>query len=208
MPVDLVAFTGVSLVVIVTPGQDTALTIRSTLSGGRAAGIATAFGVAGGQAVWALATSIGLAALIVASEPVFLVIRIVGAAYLFWLGGRAILSAVRGGAGPVSSAAASGGSGFRGGAFRQGLLSNLSNPKMAVFFTSLLPQFATDGAFATLLALGLVFSLMTLSWLTGYALAVARLGDVLRRTRIRRALDALMGAIFVALGLRLATNPR
>jgi threonine/homoserine/homoserine lactone efflux protein len=206
MPVDLVAFVGVSLVVIVTPGQDTALTIRSTLSGGRGAGIATAFGVSAGQAVWALATSIGLAALIVASEPVFLAIRIVGAAYLFWLGGRAIVAAFRRDRGHAPAGA--GTFVLRGGAFRQGLLSNLSNPKMAVFFTSLLPQFATDGSFATLLALGCLFSLLTLSWLTGYAFAVARLGDVLRRTRVRRALDALMGAIFVALGLRLATDAR
>jgi len=206
MPVDLVAFVGVSLVVIVTPGQDTALTIRSTLSGGRGAGIATAFGVSAGQAVWALATSIGLAALIVASEPLFLAIRIVGAAYLFWLGGRALLSAIRGSVPHPPTTAGTGV--WHGGAFRQGLLSNLSNPKMAVFFTSLLPQFATDGAFATLLALGCLFSLLTLSWLTGYAFAVARLGDALRRTRARRALDALMGAILVALGLRLATNSR
>jgi threonine/homoserine/homoserine lactone efflux protein len=134
------------------------------VSGGRGAGIATAFGVSAGQAVWALATSIGLAALIVASEPVFLAIRIVGAAYLFWLGGRALVSAIRGSARARRRRA--GPSCWRGGAFRQGLLSNLSNPKMAVFFTSLLPQFATDGAFATLLALGLLFSLLTLSWLT------------------------------------------
>ena len=205
MSVDLVAFIGVSLVVIVTPGQDTALTIRSTLSGGRRTGVATAFGVAAGQAVWALATSVGLAALIVASEPVFLTIRIAGAAYLLWLGGSAIRSAIRGeDAHPPPTARTSG----QQSAARQGLLSDLSNPKMAIFFTSLLPQFATDGAFGTLLALGLVFSVLTLSWLTGYAFAVARLGDVLRRTRIRRALDALMGVIFVSLGLRLATNPR
>jgi threonine/homoserine/homoserine lactone efflux protein len=205
MSVDLVAFIGVSLVVIVTPGQDTALTIRSTLSGGRRAGVATAFGVAAGQAVWALATSVGLAALIVASEPVFLAIRILGAAYLLWLGGCAIRSAIRG---QDAHPPATVGTSRQASAAREGLLSNLSNPKMAIFFTSLLPQFATDGAFGTLLALGLVFSVLTLSWLTGYAFAVARLGDVLRRTRIRRALDAVMGAIFVSLGLRLATNPR
>ena len=205
MSVDLVAFIGVSLVVIVTPGQDTALTIRSTLSGGRRAGVATAFGVAAGQAVWALATSVGLAALIVASEPVFLTIRIVGR------GLPVMARRLRDPCGdpwrgrtPPPTARTSG----QRSAARQGLLSNLSNPKMAIFFTSLLPQFATDGAFGTLLALGLVFSVLTLSWLTGYAFAVARLGDVLRRTRIRRALDALMGVIFVSLGLRLATNPR
>jgi threonine/homoserine/homoserine lactone efflux protein len=89
-------------------------------------------------------------------------------------------------------------------AFRQGVISNLGNPKMAVFFTSLLPQFGSS--FPALLALGLVFSTMTLAWLSGYAAAVAKAGDVLRRSRVRRALDAATGTVLVALGLRLATE--
>jgi threonine/homoserine/homoserine lactone efflux protein len=84
------AFLGVSAVVIVTPGQDTALTIRNTLLGGRRAGTSTALGVSAGQAVWALATSAGVAALLRASEPAFLTIKLAGAAYLVWLGLRTI----------------------------------------------------------------------------------------------------------------------
>jgi threonine/homoserine/homoserine lactone efflux protein len=203
---ELAAFLGVSAIVICTPGQDTALTIRNSLLGGRGAGVFTALGVSTGQALWALATSAGLAALLVASEPVFFALRLAGAAYLVLLGCQALFAAVRGREVAHGRPASRGGL-AAGAAFRQGVLSNLGNPKMAVFFTSLLPQFG-EASFAALLGLGLVFSTMTLVWLAAYAAAVARAGDVLRRPRIRRLLDALVGAVLVALGLRLATDRR
>ena len=89
-------------------------------------------------------------------------------------------------------------------------MSDLGNPKMAVFFTSLLPQFAPSGdaSFAGLAALGLLFSLMTLLWLVGYTLAIARIGKLLRRPAIRRALEGITGTALVGLGLRLATEER
>jgi threonine/homoserine/homoserine lactone efflux protein len=90
---ELLAFIGVAAVVIVTPGQDTALTIRNTLAGGRGAGCRTAVGVVAGQAVWALAASLGVAALVVASEPAFVALKLAGAAYLVFLGGQALLAA-------------------------------------------------------------------------------------------------------------------
>src|SRR6185312_7596684 len=89
------AFLGVSLLVICTPGQDTALTIRNTLLGGRRAGVATAVGVAAGQAGWTLATSGGLAVVIAASAPLFFAIKLAGAGYLVYLGVRSIISALR-----------------------------------------------------------------------------------------------------------------
>src|SRR5581483_7272738 len=92
-----------------------------------------------------------------------------------------------------------------GRAYRRGLLSNLGNPKMALFFTSLLPQFAAR-SFGALAALGLLFCAMTLVWLACYACVVARIGDVLRRSRVRRALDAVTGATLVAFGARLAAE--
>ena len=194
------AFVGVSVLVIVTPGPDTALTIRNALLRGRPGGIATAAGVATGQAVWTIAAAAGVAALLRASGPAFLALRIAGAAYLAWLGAAALLAAVRGRA--VHQPAPSHG---RRSAYRQGLLSNLGNPKMAVFFTSLLPQFGGT-SFAALLALGLVFCFMTLMWLSAYATVVARAGDVLRRSRVRRAIDGITGAVLIALGVRLATE--
>jgi threonine/homoserine/homoserine lactone efflux protein len=193
----LAAFLGVSLVVIVTPGQDTALTIRNTLTSGRRGGVRTAFGVASGQVVWALAASAGVSALLLASKPVFTALRIAGAAYLVLLGAQALLSAVRG---RTAAHTAPRGSA----AYRQGLLSNLGNPKMVVFFTSLLPQFASS--FGGMLALGLVFASITLAWLTLYASAVARAKAVLLRTRVRRVLDAVAGLVLVGFGLRLATE--
>jgi threonine/homoserine/homoserine lactone efflux protein len=198
----LVAFAAVSAIVIVTPGQDTALTIRNSLLGGRPTGLATALGVAGGQAVWTTATSLGLAALIVASEPVFVALKLVGAAYLVHLGAQSLLAAVR----RRHRTHRSAGSAQPRVAFRQGALSNLGNPKMAVFFSSLLPQFGSS--FAELLALGLLFCCMTLTWLSAYAVVVARAGDVLRRPAVRRAIDAVTGAVLVVLGLRLATDRR
>ena len=191
----LLTFSGVAALLIVTPGQDTALTIRNTLAGGRRAGIRTALGVSSGQAIWALAAAVGLAAVLQASEPAFLVLRLAGAAYLVYLGARALWSALRGSA-PHAAAAR------RGAPYRQGLLSNLGNPKMAVFFTSLLPQFGHS--FAALLGLGLVFCSMTLAWLCAYAVVIARAGDVLRRPRVRRMIDAVTGAVLVAFGARLA----
>src|SRR5436189_5303141 len=89
-----VAFLGVSLLVICTPGQDTALTIRNTLLGQRRAGIATAFGVAAGQAIWTVATSAELAVILAASGPLFLAIRLAGAAYLIYLGARSLAGAI------------------------------------------------------------------------------------------------------------------
>src|SRR5918996_2387386 len=127
---ELLTFLGVAVVVIVTPGQDTALTVRNTLGGGRAAGVRTAVGVVSGQAVWALAASAGVAALLVASEPAFVALKVAGAAYLIFLGGQALLAAVRGRADVDRGGPAGGGR-----ELRQGLLSNLGNPKMAVFFS-------------------------------------------------------------------------
>jgi threonine/homoserine/homoserine lactone efflux protein len=196
----LAAFLGIAALVIVTPGQDTALTIRNTLAGGRRAGCATALGVAAGQAVWTLGAAAGVTAVLFASERVFSALKLAGAAYLVVLGAMTLAGALRGRA-PQHAARPPGGA-----SFRQGLLSNLGNPKMAVFFTSLLPQFA-DGL-APMLALGLVFCTLTLAWLSAYAVAVARAGDLLRRPRVRRALDAATGAVLVALGLRLATAER
>jgi threonine/homoserine/homoserine lactone efflux protein len=200
----VVAFLGVSALVIVTPGQDTALRIRNALLGGRRAAAFTALGVSAGQAAWALAAAAGVSALLRASEPAFVALRIAGAAYLVFLGAQALLGARhRRAEAPGAPAAADALPAAR--AFRQGLLSNLGNPKMAIFFTSLLPPFA-GGSFAGLLALGLAFSAMTLTWLTAYGIAVSRARDVLRRARPRRVLDAIAGTALVALGIRLAAD--
>ena len=204
------AFLAISAVVIITPGPDTLLTINNTLSGGRRAGIATALGVANGQALWTLATAIGLSALLVASEPIFMAVKVAGAAYLAFIGLRALVGAVRA---PSVRGNDVGGAhrGLRtGSAYRRGLLSNLGNPKMAVFFSSLLPQFIPAGGpvMLPIIGLGIAFCAMTLAWLTAYALVVARAGDVLGRTGIRRWLEGIAGAVLLLLGVGLVLEPR
>ena len=201
---ELAAFLGVSAILIMTPGPDTAVTIRNSLMGGRRAGVFTAVGVSSGQATWTLGCAVGLSALLAASEPAFLAVRILGAAYLVWLGLQALAAAIKGRrtkieaprSGPLEPRRA----------YRQGLFSNLGNPKMAAFFPSLLPQFGHS--LTALLGLGFVFSLMTLVWLTAYAVAVARAGDLLSRSWVKRAIEAVTGAVLVALGLKLATEQR
>jgi RhtB (resistance to homoserine/threonine) family protein len=202
----LLAFLGISALVIMTPGPDTAITIRNTLTGGRAGGVATALGVATGQAIWALATSAGIVVLLVASEPLFLAVKYAGAAYLVWLGLQSLRAAFRPSTGQSASAAAR--PLTPGSAFSQGVVSDLSNPKMAAFFTSLLPQFVPPdtASFAGLILLGLLFSLLTLFWLVFYTLAIARVGKVLRRPAIRRALEGVTGAALIGLGLKLAAE--
>ena len=206
MLASLLAFLAVSAAVICTPGQDTALTIRNTLGGGRRGGVATAGGVALGQAIWTLAASVGVVAILSASEPAFRALKLAGAAYLVFLGLQSLVAALRRRGSsharppvPVDPPRA----------LRQGVLSNLGNPKMAVFFASLLPQFAggESASFGALLALGLLFCSLTFAWLTLYAFAIDRLRRFLAG-RVRRALDALTGLVLVGLGLRLAAEER
>jgi threonine/homoserine/homoserine lactone efflux protein len=202
------AFVGVSIVVITTPGPDTAITIRNTLFGGRSGGIFTALGVACGLTVWAFATSAGIVALLIASEPLFLALKYAGAAYLVFLGVHALRewpSSYKDGAQPPDQP-------MRRltplAAFRQGLISDLGNPKIAVFFASLLPQFVPAGAatFSSLLLLGVTFAAMTLIWLAFYAAVIAKAGDFLRRPAIRRAVEGVTGTVLIGLGIRLAAE--
>jgi len=200
---ELVAFLGVAALVIMTPGPDTAVTIRNTLAGGRRAGVMTAFGVVIGQACWTVAASAGITALLITSEPAFLAVKYAGAAYLVYLGVGSLTAAIRG-AEPVERPGVP--ALARTTAYRQGVLSDLSNPKMAAFFTSLLPQFGTT--FATMLAFGLLFCVLTWLWLALYTIALARLRHLLRRAAARRTIEAVTGAVLMALGLRVATEPR
>src|SRR5581483_10238645 len=182
-----------------------------TLLGGRGGGVMTALGVASGQAVWALATSAGIVAVLVASEPVFEAVKLAGAAYLVVLGGQALLAALRGGTDAVPATPGPARRLPLRVAYRQGVISDLGNPKMAVFFSSLLPQFAPAGGgsvFGALVLLGLVFCLLTLAWLAAYAVLIDGAGGLLRRPCTRRALEAVTGTILIALGLRLAAEHR
>jgi threonine/homoserine/homoserine lactone efflux protein len=184
----VIGFLAVAVVVIVAPGPDFALTVKNAVRGG---GVQTALGVVTGQVAWVITTAAGVAALLAASHPAFVALRLVGAAYLVWLGLTALLA--RGAHVPRREAVSP---------YRQGLLSNLANPKMPVFFISLLPQFG--GSFVALIAHGLMFAALTLCWLA----LVSRGAGMLLVPRVRRIVDLVTGVVLVALGLRLATERR
>lgn len=209
MSSSFLAFLVISAVVIATPGPDTALTIRNAIAGGRPAGLATALGVSVGQLIWAMATSLGLVAILLASEPIFHTLRLVGAAYLVYLGVQSLRSAWVGAVVTDSNQPASGQL-SPGKALLQGVVNDLANPKMAVFFASVLPQFAPPGhgMLSHLILLGLVFSALTFAWLAFYASLVASAGAWLRRSKVRRSMDAIAGFALVGMGVRVAASDR
>jgi threonine/homoserine/homoserine lactone efflux protein len=188
-------FLVVAVIVVVTPGVDMALVTKNALLHGRRAALGSAFGVNVGIALWTLAAALGVAALVRASAAAFDVVKLAGAVYLVYLGIQALRRRER-----IAVA------GQRMSPFRQGLISNALNPKIAVFFTSLLPQFGHS--LPALLLLGALFNAIGLVWLTGYALAAARGRAALQRPRVRAALDAISGIVLVGLGVRLAFERR
>jgi threonine/homoserine/homoserine lactone efflux protein len=211
MMAHLLAFLALSTVVICTPGPDTALTVRNALVGGRSGGIWTAAGVAAGQALWTGAASVGAASLLRASEPAFVSLKLLGAGYLGYLGIQSLRAACA--KRPHATAEARSPRSLTSArAFRQGLLNNLGNPKMAAFFMSLLPQFVPaeggSGAMVAFLLLGCVFCILTFAWLAGYSAAVATARRLLSRPPVRRGIDAVAGCVLMGFGVRLAfANP-
>ena len=201
----MLAFAVVMAVIVVVPGPDMALVLQNGLARGRRAALETALGINAGLLVWAVAAALGIAALLHASAPAFTALKLAGAAYLVWLGLRALRDAWRGGAGPEERPALR-----QSSPFRQGLLTNLLNPKIALVFTTLIPQFVDPGkpAVAQTLLLAAIFIGMGLVWLTSYALLVAEVGELLRRSVVRRVLSAVTGTVLTALGVRLAFERR
>ena len=203
---DVAAFAAVAALIVVVPGPDMALVLRNGVARGRGAAVATALGINAGLLVWALAAALGIAALLHASGTAFTALKLAGAAYLVWLGLRALLDAWRG----TGDAATSSRHRRRTSPFRQGLLSNLFNPKIALVYTTLIPQFVDRGGseIAQTFLLAAVFITMGLVWLTGYALLVAEAGALLRRPSVRRVVNTVSGAVLTALGFRLALERR
>jgi threonine/homoserine/homoserine lactone efflux protein len=197
-------FLGVIALLTITPGADMAMVGRSVFMGGRRDAFATTLGISAGCVIWALASAAGIAAVLAASETAYDALRLVGAAYLVWLGVQSLLAARRGYQGePVDGAGSSGPS-----PFRQGLLTNLFNPKIALFYTTFLPQFIGPGdpVLPLSLAMAGVHILLGLAWLSAYAWLLDRTLEAFRGSRVRRALDALTGGVLVALGIRVAAD--
>ena len=209
MGAHLLLFIGVAAIVIVVPGPDTAVVTKNVLIYGRRAAFGTSLGVTAGLSVWTLAAAGGVASLLRASYVAFTVLKLIGALYLIWLGVQALRAASQAGSDPSPSRTGRPMMGLLGG-FRQGFLSDLANPKIGIFFTSLLPQFVDPGhpVLLPFLALGGVFLLMTILWLSAYCLVAARAAETLQRPRVRAALDRTTGVVLIGLGFRLALEHR
>jgi threonine/homoserine/homoserine lactone efflux protein len=202
---ELPAFVVVAVAIALTPGPDMAIVTHNALTHGRGAALAASFGIITGVVVWTVASVLGIAALLASSAEAFTVVKWLGAAYLVVLGVRALLGLRRGDAQSLAPPLGR----ATGSPFRQGLLSNLLNPKIAVLFTSLIPQFVSPGpsAAAESVLLAVVFAAVGIVWLVTYSVVASAASAVLAQHRVRAALNAITAVVLVALGLRLAFEP-
>jgi threonine/homoserine/homoserine lactone efflux protein len=213
MPALLLPFLGVVAILTVTPGPDMLLVLRNGLrEDGRTAWF-TGLGCCAGIATHATAAVLGLSALLAASATAYEVVKLAGAAYLAYLGTRMLIAALRTPTSRAESAVAGVGNGQRlglGGAFRQGLFTNLLNPKIALLFLTLLPQFVGAGEprLRTTAVLAAIFLGLAVLWWRVFTLALEPVSRFLRVPRIRRALDATAGAAMIAIGVKVALEHR
>jgi threonine/homoserine/homoserine lactone efflux protein len=195
-------FSLAAALIVLLPGPDTLVTVRGIIHGGRREAAWTAAGILTGLLVWVVVAVLGLSAVLRASEVAYTILRLVGAAYLITLGVRAFRSRSAG------DAVDHGRAGLLGSGYRAGILTDLLNPKVGVFFVTFLPGFIPAGhaVGATSLLLGAIFVVETAVYL---GVLIALSGSVVRwmtTPRIRRRLDRAMGVVFVGFGIRLAVE--
>ncbi|MCT6781218.1 LysE family translocator [Streptomyces rubiginosohelvolus] len=220
MDAQLIAFTGVAAGMVALPGADFTVVVRNALAS-RTAGLASAFGVAGGLLVHTALAVAGLAAVLVTMPVLFRTVQLLGGAYVLYLGLSALYAIRRrpaqngSGTPSVAPEGAPEGEPERpaprefGRALRQGFLTNALNPKAPVLFLSLLPQFVPDGQppLPRTLLLAALVVVLALIWFPAVALLVDRLGRWLRRPRTARAIEGGSGVALTGLGLALVTGP-
>lgn len=194
-------FTTIAVAVVLIPGADFAITMRNTLVGGRTQGWATAFGISAACAVQGFAAVVGLGALIVASQPLFKAITWAGVGYLGFLALQAARSAWQGQYPPLAGIEANPATGFR-----QGFLSNITNPKVLVFYLAVLPHFLGDGMTWASVPLALTHAVLALLYLMVLAAVLASAASWLQRRRVRRTLDVLTATVLGVFSLSLAKS--
>ncbi|MBL1098974.1 LysE family translocator [Streptomyces coffeae] len=205
------AFAGVAALINITPGLDTLLVLRTSVSQGRTAGLASALGILTGCVVWGIATAVGLTALLTASRFAYDTLRIAGAAYLVWLGASALWRSRRA-AGDESSqvpgAFAEAEPRGRWAAFRAGVGTNLLNPKAGVFYMSLIPQFTPHGesVFTMTLLLTAIDIVELAIWYWVVSGAASALADRLRRPAFRRRMEQVSGIAFFGFAANLLAD--
>lgn len=199
----LLAFVGVSLLLAITPGPDMAVVTKNALAHGRRGVFLTTAGIALALVLWVTATAVGLSALLRASSDLLFVLKLVGAAYLAYLGiGTLIESRHR----PPDLLAQAPPTAAAHTVFRQGFLSAITNPKLGVFFVTFLPQFVLPGqpVLPRLLELGIVFAVIGFVWMNVYGLSVTRLRALITAPRVRQWMQRVTGVVLLGFGARLA----
>lgn len=198
----LYAFVAISLLLAITPGPDMAVVTRNALAHGRRGVLLTTTGIAFALVLWVTASAFGLAALLKASSAVFGALKLIGGAYLAYLGVRAWLASRREPGDLLAGVAAA----PAGSILRQGFLSAATNPKLGVLFVTLLPQFVEPRrpVLLQLLLLGAIFALIGWAWMNVYGLLVARIRQFITAPRVRQWMDRVTGTVLIGLGLRLA----
>ncbi len=200
------AYLLVVLAVVAVPGADFVVTLRNTVLSGRSGGVATAGGIGVASLVQGSLASVGVGALIVQSQPLFFALRWLGLAYLCWLGAQALRAAVRGRR-DVAPSARGTGPAHRARSFRQGFLTNITNPKMLVFYLSLLPQFVgAEAPLWTWLLHAWTLPVVGTAWLLAVAVLGSALREKLLRPVARRVVDAVSGLALIGFGARLALD--
>ncbi|MCU1602468.1 MAG: hypothetical protein JWO22_3177 [Frankiales bacterium] len=187
----------VALLLTLTPGADTALVLRTTMGSGVASAVRCTLGICTGTMTWAALSAVGVSALVAASSVAYDVLRYGGGLYLLWLGVSAFRSPATSDASPPRRA------------YRDGLVTNLLNPKIGVFYATVLPTFIRPGqsVLGMSLLLAGIHALMGLVWLSVVAAAAGRLRGILSREVWRRRLQRVTGVVLVAFGVRvLATS--
>jgi threonine/homoserine/homoserine lactone efflux protein len=200
----LVAFVGVAAVLTVLPGADMALVMRNVLVLGRPKTMLTIAGIACGCVIHATASALGMSAVLATSATAFTVMKTAGAAYLVWIGVQSFRAR-----GTVTASDRSKGTPATA-PFAQGFLTNVLNPKVAIFYLTFLPQFIAPGepVLRRSLFLAAVHIAMGLVWLSAYAWFIERLGTVLARPTVKAWLERATGGLLIALGVRLAWDRR
>ncbi len=201
----LLAFIAAAAVIVLLPGPDTLVVLRSLMRGGRSGALQTSLGICASQCVWVAATVLGLTALIRASHDGYLTLRIVGAAYLVVLGVQALRARGQGGLSDSSTGVRA----LLGAGFRAGLITDLLNPKVGVFFVTFLPAFVPSGQPATpwLLLFGGIFIAETALFLVVLVGFGERVLAWLRSPLIHRRLDRATGVVLIGFGARLVLEP-
>jgi threonine/homoserine/homoserine lactone efflux protein len=200
----LFAFVGVAAILTILPGADMALVTRNVLAVGRRRTTFTIVGIGAGCLIHATASALGLSAILATSAMAFNVVKMIGAGYLIWLG----ISSIRDATSPPAATPTT--PARQGSPFLQGFLTNILNPKVAVFYLTFLPQFISPGepVFRRSLMLASIHIAMGFVWLMAYAWFVDRLGGVLTRPRVKASLERVTGGLLIALGARLAWEHR